>query len=556
MRNLKIYFKMKPILNKIFFLLLLLNVFSSLSQEKKNYRLIKIHSNVYIFNAIIYEGKILFGSDEGVLSIDKNIIYIENDNIIGPIEIVEGKIEKAQNIKYDNSFNYLLPDARKNLFSSHININNTLYLINSGDLLVYNRKFQKLKNYPSIRSISQNYIGTYGGIFYKDSIKLNFPTFTNGAIREYDSITIINWGGLSLIKADEQENYYSHVYSESGIKINERSYGEAIDSYELKHPHYYLSTSEGLYLFNSDSKEIKLLKKTQNGPYRFISGERNIYGLQLLYFHDRKNIIEFEIEKNLFNEIINRDEIIDVFSEEQYEYYVLTENRLEYFNRKTNKKNKIILKNLSNPNNVSLIKNFIITTTNQGVFLYDMISDKLTKNILKDELNYNAIFIEDKNIKLGGINGMYEFSYDDLMFFNNKTILDIPEKKTEYSIYLTFSLTILILALIIVFLIRKYRASYILINKQSIELSEKNIELSEKIIAFIKLNIAHVSVSLLCEEFKLTVNLLYNILGNKKPGEIIRKERLKIVKKMRRQKVSEEIISKATGFSISYLKKI
>jgi len=556
MRNLKIYFKMKPILNKIFFLLLLLSFSSSLSQEKKNYRLIKIHSNVYIFNAIIYEGKILFGSDEGVLSIDKNIIYIENDNIIGPIEIVEGKIEKAQNIKYDNSFNYLLPDARKNLFSSHITIDNTLYLINSGDLLVYKRKFHKLKNYPSIRSISQNYIGTYGGIFYKDSIKLNFPTFTNGAIREYDSITIINWGGLSLIKADEQEDYYSHVYSESGIKINERSYGEAIDSYELKHPHYYLSTSEGLYLFNSDSKEIKLLKKTQNGPYRFISEERNIYGLQLLYFHDRKNIIEFEIEKNLFNEIINRDEIIDVFSEEQYEYYVLTENRLEYFNRKTNKKNKIILKNLSNPNNVSIIKNFIITTTDQGVFLYDMISDKLTKNILKDELNYNAISIEDKNIKLGGINGMYEFSYDDLMFFNNKTIVDIPEKKTEYSIYLTFSLTILILALIIVFLIRKNRTSSILINKQSIELNEKNIELNEKIIAFIKLNIAHVSVSLLCEEFKLTVNSLYNILGNKKPGEIIRKERLKVVRKMRRQKVSEEIISKATGFSISYLKKI
>ena len=545
MRNLKIYFKIKTILIKIFFLLLLLNVSSSLSQEKKDYRLIKIHSDVYIFNAIIYEGKILFGSDVGVLSINKNIIYIENDNIIGPIKIVEGKIEKAQNIKYDNSFNFLLPDARKNLFSSHININDTLYIVNSGDLLVYKRKFHKLKKYPSIRSISQNYIGTYGGVFYKDSIKLNFPTFTNGPIREYDSITIINWGGLSLIKADEQEDYYS----KGGIKINERSYGEAIDSYELKHPHYYLSTTEGLYLFNSDSKEIKLLKKTQNGPYRFISGERNIYGLKFLYFHDRKNIIEFEIEKNLFNEIINRDDIIDVFSEEEYKYYVLTENRLEYFDRKTKKKNKIILKNLSNPNNVSLFKNFIITTTNQGMFLYDIMSEKLTKNILKDELNYNAIFIEDNNIKIGGINGMYEFSYNDLIFFNNKTKVDIPKKKTDYSIYLTFTFIILILALIIVFLIRKNRAKEVLINK-------KTIDLNEKIIAFIKLNIAHVSVSMLCEEFKLTVNLLYNILGNEKPGKIIRKERLKIVKKMRRQKVSEEIISKATGFSRSYLKKI
>ena len=87
-------------------------------------------------------------------------------------------------------------------------------------------------------------------------------------------------------------------------------------------------------------------------------------------------------------------------------------------------------------------------------------------------------------------------------------------------------------------------------------LEKKDINLDEKIIAFIKLNIAHVSVSLLCEKFKLSVNELYNVLGNKKPGEIIRKERLKIVKKMRHQKVSEEIISRATGFSISYLKKI
>jgi hypothetical protein len=41
-----------------------------------------------------------------------------------------------------------------------------------------------------------------------------------------------------------------------------------------------------------------------------------------------------------------------------------------------------------------------------------------------------------------------------------------------------------------------------------------------------------------------------------KPGEIIRKERLKIVKRMRKERASEEEIAKATGFSISYLKKI
>ena len=540
---------MKPILNKIFFLVYFFSILHVFSQEKISYRLVEAHTNTYIFNAIIFENKILFGSDVGVLSINKQTINVENDNIIGPIQIVEDKIKKAQNTKFDNSFNYLLPDTSKKSFSSFIELNNRLYLINSGDLLVYEKKFHNLKSYPSIRTITPNYIGTYGGIFYKDSIKLDFPTFTNGTIREYDSITIINWGGLSLIKADEQENYYNYNSSNSGIEINNMSYGEAIDSYELKHPHYYLSTTKGLYLFNSDSRKIKLVRKTQNGPYRFISGEKNISGIKLLYFHDRKNIIEFEIEKKLFNTITNRNEIRDVFSNEQFKYYILTENRLEYFDRNAYKNNIIILKNLSNVNNVRILKNFIITTSNQGLEIYDLNSKKITKNILKDELNYNAILMEDNIIKLGGINGMYEFSYNDLIFFNNKTKLEIPEKKTDYSLYFAFSTLLLILVLIIVLFIIKNRNAKVLFAK-------KSSYLNDEIIAFIKHNIAHVSVSLLCEEFKLSVNLLYKVLGNKKPGEIIRKERLKIVKKMRRQKVSEEIISEASGFSISYLKKI
>mgnify|MGYP000264998082 CR=1 FL=1 len=74
----------------------------------------------------------------------------------------------------------------------------------------------------------------------------------------------------------------------------------------------------------------------------------------------------------------------------------------------------------------NILKNFIITTTDQGLNLYDMNSKKLTKNILKDELNYNAILSEDNSIKLGGVNGMYEFSYNDLIFFNNKTKFEIP----------------------------------------------------------------------------------------------------------------------------------
>ena len=58
------------------------------------------------------------------------------------------------------------------------------------------------------------------------------------------------------------------------------------------------------------------------------------------------------------------------------------------------------------------------------------------------------------------------------------------------------------------------------------------------------------------EQFKLTPLMLYDILGNDKPGEIIRSYRMDLVRKYRRLKMTEEEISQKTGFSVSYLKKI
>jgi len=66
-----------------------------------------------------------------------------------------------------------------------------------------------------------------------------------------------------------------------------------------------------------------------------------------------------------------------------------------------------------------------------------------------------------------------------------------------------------------------------------------------------------VSIESICLEFNVNQNEIYKILRNeKKPGELIRGERIKVVREMRKKKKSEEEISSATGFSISYLKKI
>jgi hypothetical protein len=204
---------------------------------------------------------------------------------------------------------------------------------------------------------------------------------------------------------------------------------------------------------------------------------------------------------------------------------------------------------LVNTNNVYLFKNFILVTSDQGLDLFDLNSNEIAKNVLRDELNYNAIYADEQKIQLGGVNGLYELNYQDLMALFDSNKPKIEEPKQNVFPFIVGSLVILVVVILVLTVIRQNR---IIKNQRALEA----LTTKDKIEAFIKINIQNVSIELLCETFDLPVNALYKALGNVKPGEIIRKERLKIVKRMRRERASEEEIAKATGFSISYLKKI
>jgi len=96
----------------------------------------------------------------------------------------------------------------------------------------------------------------------------------------------------------------------------------------------------------------------------------------------------------------------------------------------------------------------------------------------------------------------------------------------------------------------------ILINKK-INLNNNKDKLNETLIRdYIIEHLNTVNINSICDEFKISTNKLYSILNKNKPGDIIREERLKVVRKMRKQDISENRIAKITGFSISYLKKI
>ena len=62
----------------------------------------------------------------------------------------------------------------------------------------------------SIRSISRQFVGGYSGVC-QNGRKLNYPTFTDGFIREFGDTAFVCYGGLYRITPYDQQNYLSEV---------------------------------------------------------------------------------------------------------------------------------------------------------------------------------------------------------------------------------------------------------------------------------------------------------------------------------------------------------
>lgn len=81
-------------------------------------------------------------------------------------------------------------------------------------------------------------------------------------------------------------------------------------------------------------------------------------------------------------------------------------------------------------------------------------------------------------------------------------------------------------------------------------------DIKQEIENYIEENLSSVNIEKLKSEFSLSNNQLYSHMGSVNPEEVIRAKRVSLVKKLRKNNISEDQISIATGFSISYLKKI
>lgn len=532
---------------KYFFCKILILIFiqNLIAQKNQNLELQYFDSDNYYYNIIQSQNGVLIGSDLGIFQVLESRLELIDETLKGPISVNENSIIEQGEILYDDQYGSLLPAIYQISLQTFYETPTRLYIVSRGDLFVFKKTLFKVEAYPSIRTISENYIGTYEGILNRSKQKaFDSPTYTSSYIREFDSIVFINWDGLTLRNKKETKDYYDK--DGKGIKIKDQLLGLANDVAQLSDHEYLLLTNTGVYQFNIQNEDITLIRPATSGTFTFVRDERSTTGVERIFIHDKESVIVYNADSNTFEELLRANDILSVFSNSASVFYVLTSSGLYYYNLSLSSDSKELISNIDGHHTIGYFKNFVFLTSDNGLSIYSVKDNRLANQTIKDEFNRKAKFVSEDTLYLGSVNGLYSLDYNTV----NNLYLDNVQPYSKKGLPWYFYILTLALTIILILSIWIYRIN----DSKEIThptLTEKNI------LKFIKKNLNTVSIESICLEFAVNPNEIYKILKNgKRPGEIIREERIKLVREMRKRNKSEEEISSATGFSISYLKKV
>ena len=541
----------------------ILTILSFFSLNGQNFEINKILSNNYIHNIVSNEKGVYIGTSDGIFVVDEAYnLKLFNAKIKGAINENFEPVN-ASLIRYTNSYNEFLPKFYQNNSVSAVKQDDHLLLVSRGKLFAYKKTFYSFESTPSVRSISSNYLGTYGGIF-KNGAKLEYPTYSSGKIREFDNKTFICYDGLYLV--DDNGNATDFKSFEYTSLERQSSFQDEIglirDIIYIKKDAYVLFSTRGVYLFELSNKKLTPMYELESQD-DFVEFIYNVKSLGV-YFFNKNSIYKLDVkERNI--ELIKRLDFsikfltIDKKKGINKVYVISTSNKLLSYEYVGNKWVMQELCNL-NPSSHSIYNenNYLLIAGNNGLDVFDLTSGKFFKNVIPDELNKYAFYNDKNEVKLGGIYGTYKFNTEDLKSkFNTEDLKsnfnapNEPNQKTNtekaFSYEVIFILLLIILVLVVLLVLK---------TKNNTAKSKNNDLKLKEIDRYIESNISSVSLKELTDHFDLKVHDIYEIMEGIKPGKYIRDKRMKIVNKMRKEGASIEDISQKSGFSISYLKKL
>ena len=522
-------------------------LFSFIFFTNNTYTIDKVYEGKIFYNFVQYEDELYVSSNKGVFKIESsnnNSLLIFKKDIIGPIKT---NFSKNQNykIKFQSPVVEIKPPTFLNAITDYAFFNNSLFIIRRGKLVSFKKLSYEYSPYESVRSITKNTVGSYNGIFINGK-KLKKLKYTDGQIKEFDSITFVCYKGLL-----SYENNKETIIYRGNDKRNEKKYGNIYDIFLINHPNYLVISSNGLYNYNSEMNTFDLIYSTQKEiiPARVNKNDNKIGNNGVFSFVDKNELISINVNtletKTLGNWLENNVDDILLCDVEPKNIYTISENKYLHYYKMNSDGLELIEKTPINltAHTISDFGNLIFLSGNNGLSIYDKNKRKMFDGYILDEFNKNAVYKSENEISFGSIHGVYSFK--NLKEFSKNLIF--TDFKIEKSYKSEFFFFLIALFILITILVKKYNSSNkINVSREKLVLNIKN---------FIQNNLNSVTLKMLEDEFDLAYYEINSLDKDFKPAVFIKNSRKIKAQKMFFDKKSMSEIAQKTGYSETYLLK-
>ena len=522
-------------------------LFSFIFFTNNTYTIDKVYEGKIFYNFVQYEDELYVSSNKGVFKIESsnnNSLLIFKKDIIGPIKT---NFSKNQNykIKFQSPVVEIKPPTFLNAITDYAFFNNSLFIIRRGKLVSFKKLSYEYSPYESVRSITKNTVGSYNGIFINGK-KLKKLNYTDGQIKEFDSITFVCYKGLL-----SYENNKETIIYRGNDKRNEKKYGNIYDIFLINHPNYLVVSSNGLYNYNSEMNTFDLIYSSQNEvkPARVNKNDNKIGNNGIFSFVDNNELISINVNtletKTLGNWLENNVDDILLCDVEPKNIYTISENKYLHYYKMNSDGLELIEKTPINltAHTISDFGNLIFLSGNNGLSIYDKNKRKMFDGYILDEFNKNAVYKSENEISFGSIHGVYSFK-NLKEFSKNLIFTDFKIEKSYKSEFFFFLIALFILITIVV---KKYNSSNkINVSREKLVLNIKN---------FIQNNLNSVTLKMLEDEFDLAYYEINSLDKDFKPAVFIKNSRKIKAQKMFFDKKSMSEIAQKTGYSETYLLK-
>ncbi len=553
-----------PLRVNIIFFIVFPFLFTNLKAGNIDTVLNMVLSKPFFYNVIKSEdGRVFVGTSEGIYQLEgtKMVHFVSKKGYasIGKNGEVGINPEGIKNY-IERKYLYLLPFPNLVRDEYHAGTNDYFYMCSGGRIYVFDivpYKYSYANH--SIRSISENLVGTYSGIYYKGTrLRLPAPNFCDGYIHEYDGKAFVCYDNLMI--ADSIQSQQTDQFDTSKLSFWWFEKSHIRDIYKLPaNGNYYVTTNQELLLMNKSNYQFKKIYQSTNKK-----NEINILGnnYMILLFSDANNLLSYNAVDSHTDTLKMLDDAILDGTNDNRNVYLLT-NKALYLFKSDNSLS--LLATIPKAHTMKMVSNTeLVIATDDGLYRFNTVNQTLSTLIAGIEFNRRALFLKDNKLYAGSINGLYTIDvndFDELIKRNKSETSSIQLPNYIYWI----GLSSLLLATLLTYLLIKARKKLAETKTQVIELHTAHAEVleslekplvREQIEAYIRENLSTASLKSITSHFETTTRHIYKIIEPEKPGAIIQKLRLELVMEMKKSSADPEQIAEATGLSVSYIRKI